>query len=472
MKYKPHAYQQYMTDRILAQERIALFADMGLGKTSAILTALEKLIYEYFEVRHVLVIAPLYVAHDTWEDEIKKWSHLKHMTMSKILGSEKQRIRRINAKADIYTINRENVKWLIEYSKKERNWKFDCLVIDESASFKNPSAVRFKSLKSICELKTSNKYAVPRVIEATGTPAPKDYQNLWAQMYLLDSGEALGRNITAFRNQYCIPRLGVNGQRFYTLRTGAEKEIQEAVKHMVISLKWQDNIKMPECIYNYVNISLEDTEQKLIRKLIKERIINVQAEHKDNLVVVKNALSLSGKLLQIANGAIYIEDDSPEKGYVEIHNRKLDVLAQILEESEGKNVMVFYWFKHDYERLMRRFKKLNPKIIRSSEDIHDWNEGKIKMLLAHPASMGHGLNLQAGGSTIVWFSMTFDLELYQQANARLFRQGQKETVVIHHLIAKGTHDEEARRRLEKKAYSQDELKEAVKAQLNQIMKEE
>lgn len=472
MDYKPHGYQQYMIDKIIEQPRLGLFVDMGLGKTSATLTAIEKLIYEYFEISKVLVIAPLHVADATWEDEILKWNHLKHLRISKILGSEKKRIKALQSNADIYTINRDNVKWLIDYCLKIRKWPFDCLIIDESSSFKNHKAVRFERLKFMCDLKKGDELAISRVILLSGTPSPNGYQDLWAQIYLLDQGKSLGKNITAFRDRFAIVKPGVNGQRYYVLRPEAEEDIQNAIKHLAVGLKWQGNIKMPERIDNFITINLDPEELKMVKKLENDRIIRIIEEgkaegHRVNTIVAKNALSLSGKMLQLANGASYIEEEDNGK-YVVVHDKKLDALEEIIEENEGRNIMVFYNFKHDYDRLMKRFSKLKPRTLKDNQDIRDWNAGKIRLLLAHPASMAHGLNLQYGGSIIVWFTMTWNLEQYQQANARLFRQGQKDTVVIHHLIAKGTYDEDTKQSLVRKSLSQDDLMESIKARIHRI----
>lgn len=445
MEYKPHGYQAFSTDFILKNKSAGLFLEPGLGKTIITLTAIWLLIYDYFDVTKVLVIAPLRVARDTWSRECEKWAHLNGLTISKVLGSEKERKMALFRKADIYVINRENVEWLI----KTKEWDFDMVVIDELSSFKSPSAKRFRALKKV-------RHKIKRIIGLTGTPAPNGLLDIWSQIYLLDGGERLGRTFTGYRSRYFHPQKYINGgiPTDYTLNDDAEEKIYKKISDICISMKALEYLKMPECIFNKVEVELSEKEMKMYRQL--ER--NLLLPFEDSDVDAANAAVLSNKLLQMSSGAVYDEFSDVKV----IHDKKLEVLEDLIEAANGKPVLVYYGFKHERDRIKEKF---NVGEINTSEDIAKWNAGKMQVALCHPASTGHGLNLQDGGCTIIWFGLTWSLELYQQANARLWRQGQKQTVVIHHIIAKDTIDERVIRALEDKDTSQTALIEAVKARL-------
>lgn len=445
MKYEPHNYQRYAIDYIKEHPISAILLDMGLGKTSITLTAVADLLFDSFEVSKVLVIAPLRVAKTTWKDEIQKWEHLKILKYSIITGTVTERLSALNKQADIYIINRENVQWLVENYK----WDFDMVVIDELSSFKSWQSKRFKAFMKV-------RPKVKRIVGLTGTPSSNGLMDLFAEFKILDMGERLGWFISQYRNTYFSPDKR-NGHVIYSYKPlpFAEKEIYNKLSDITISMKANDLLKMPELIINNIEVEMNSKEIKLYNKLKKDMFIDIDGKEIDTV----NAAALSNKLLQMANGAIY--DDS--KAVVEIHNKKLDALDDLIESSNGKSILVAYWYKHDKERIMKRF---NAQEINTSNDIDKWNNGEMPVALIHPASAGHGLNLQQGGSTIVWFGLTWSLELYQQLNARLYRQGQKETVVIHHIITKNTIDENVIKALEKKDLSQNSLIEAVKWRLN------
>lgn len=452
MKFIPHDYQKYTIDQIKKKPKIVLILDMGLGKTVCTLTALNDLMYDSFEVNKVLVIAPLRVANMTWPDEIAKWDHLKNLRISKIIGSAKQRLEALERRADIYIINRENTKWIIDYYlSKTKKWPFDTIVIDESSSFKNHQSQRFKALKKAAAVSK-------RVIELTGTPAPNSLMDLWAQIYLLDQGERLGTSITKYRNTYFNPDKRNQVVVFsYKPKPGAEKEIYKKISDIAVSLKAEDHIKMPQRIDNFIKLKMPRNIRAIYEEMERNYLVSID----EDMITAASAGVVANKLLQMANGAVYDEN----RKVIHIHDLKLDALEEIIEENEGKPIMVLYNYQHDRERLLQRFEKLKPRELETKEDLDDWNEGNIQLLLAHPASMGHGLNLQAGGNIIVWFGLTYSLENYLQANARLYRQGQKETVIINHLITEDTEDENAILRLTQKRMNQDELIEAVKAKI-------
>ena len=447
MIYRPHNYQTYATEFILEHAESAVFLDMGLGKSVITLTAIRELCLDRYEVSKVLVIAPLRVARDTWSTEIKKWDHLKGLTYSVVIGSVTERKEALKKKAHIYLINRENVSWLIEDSGHP--FDFDMVVIDELSSFKSYQAKRFRSL-----LKVRPK--VKRIVGLTGTPSSNGLIDLWAEFRVLDLGKRLGRFITHYRNNYFQPDKR-NGMVIYSYKTlpGAEDAIYEQISDMTISMKAVDHLNMPECIFNEVRVTLSDTEKDKYDTLRDDLILSIG----DSEIDAANAASLSNKLSQMANGAVYRADQSVQ----EIHDHKLDALEDLIEAANGKPVLVAYWFKHDLERIKVRFK---VREIKSSKDITDWNEGKIPVAVIHPASAGHGLNLQAGGSTLIWFGLTWSLELYQQTNARLWRQGQKsETVVIHHIVTEDTIDELILKALHRKEKTQNALIDAVRVTL-------
>ena len=445
MKYKPHNYQQFATDFILNQSICCLMLDMGLGKTVITLTALWQLALDSFDVSRVLVIAPKRVAEDTWPKELAKWEHLTGLTSSLVLGSAAERKAALQRKAFLYIINRENVAWLV----KNHYWDFDMVVIDELSSFKSNKAERFKAMKKVRPM-------ITRIVGLTGTPAPNTLLDLWPQMYLMDMGQRLGRFIGGFRDRFFLPDKR-NREIIYSYkpREGAEDAIYALISDICISMKAADYLDMPERIDNRIEVSMSPKERKLYDDFQKDMVLSIGDEELDAV----NAAALSNKLLQMANGAVYGED----KKVIPIHDRKLDTLEDLVEAANGKPLLVAYWYKHDLQRIKARFK--NARCIDTAKDIDDWNAGKIPLALIHPASAGHGLNLQDGGCTIVWFGLTWSLELYQQLNARLWRQGQKHTVVIHHIVTKGTHDEDVMRALENKDTRQSALIEAVRARI-------
>lgn len=445
MKYKPHNYQQFATDFILNQSICCLMLDMGLGKTVITLTALWQLALDSFDVSRVLVIAPKRVAEDTWPKELAKWEHLTGLTSSLVLGSAAERKAALQRKAFLYIINRENVAWLV----KNHYWDFDMVVIDELSSFKSNKAERFKAMKKVRPM-------ITRIVGLTGTPAPNTLLDLWPQMYLMDMGQRLGRFIGGFRDRFFLPDKR-NREIIYSYkpREGAEDAIHALISDICISMKAADYLDMPERIDNSIEVSMSPKERKLYDDFQKDMVLSIGDEELDAV----NAAALSNKLLQMANGAVYGED----KKVIPIHDRKLDALEDLVEAANGKPLLVAYWYKHDLQRIKARFK--NARCIDTAKDIDDWNAGKIPLALIHPASAGHGLNLQDGGCTIVWFGLTWSLELYQQLNARLWRQGQKHTVVIHHIVTKGTHDEDVMRALENKDTRQSALIEAVRARI-------
>lgn len=444
MKYKPYDYQNYASEFIIKNPYCGLILDMGLGKTVITLSALWELILDYFTVGRVLVIAPKRVAEDTWSREFLKWDHLTGLKISKVLGTKQQREDALKAEADIFIINRENVAWLVENHK----WNFDTVVIDELSSFKSNKAQRFKALKKV-------RPQIKRMVGLTGTPSPNSLIDLWPQMYLLDMGERLGRYITGYRERFFVPdKRNKEIIYSYKLRPGAEQKIYSLISDICISMKACDYLQMPERIDSQVEVTMSDKEQKFYDQLENDMVLTVGEDELDAV----NAAALSNKLSQMANGAVYDEN----KKVIAIHDRKLDALDDLIEAANGKPVLVAYWFKHDKDRIKQRF---DVREIDTAKDIEDWNEGKIPVALIHPASAGHGLNLQDGGSTIIWFGLTWSLELYQQLNARLWRQGQQNTVVVQHIITKGTVDEDVMKALERKDAGQSALIDAVRARI-------
>lgn len=396
----------------------------------------------------MLVIAPLNVAKDTWADEINKWEHLNHMTVSKVLGTPKQRIDALKQDADIYITNKENTKWLCDYYKKD--WPFDMIVVDELSTFKNHTSQRFKALKKKLPL-------VKRFVGLTGTPSPNSMMDLWAQVYLIDSGERLEKSFTRFRERYFKPTHQVSEHVFnWELREDAEELIYQKIDDVCISMKASDYLDMPERIDTVQEVTLSTKERKLYEELERDYILESE---EDGTIVAQSGASLSQKLLQLSNGAVYTD----EQDVRQVHDRKLDKLEEIVEESQGQPILLFYNFKHDKERILERFKQA---VVLGSDGYKDeWDKGNIEILLAHPASAGHGLNLQQGGHIIVWFGLTWSLELYQQANARLYRQGQDNTTIIHHIMTENTIDQRVYKALQNKELTQDELMNAVKARI-------
>lgn len=452
MIYEPHDYQKYAINFIKENPIAAVLLDMGLGKTSITLTAINDLLFDSFDVRKVIVIAPLRVARDTWIAEVDKWDHLRHLICSVAVGTEVERKAALRKKAHIYIINRENVSWLIEESGIP--FDFDMVVIDELSSFKNGKAKRFKSLLKVRPL-------VKRIVGLTGTPAGNGLMDLWAEFRVLDMGKRLGRFISNYRLNYFTPDKR-NGQIVYSYKPlpFAEQAIYDAISDITISMKSTDHLKMPELVSSEYAVRLSDEEKQKYADLKQELVLSLG----DAEITAANAASLSGKLSQMANGAIY--DDNGE--VIQIHDRKLDALEDIIEAANGKPLLVAYWFKHDLTRISERLKKLHIPFSRldDSNSIRRWNNGEIPVALIHPASAGHGLNLQSGGSTLVWLGLTWSLELYQQTVARLWRQGQiSETVVVQHIVTKGTIDERIMKALSQKEHTQTALINAVKADL-------
>lgn len=452
MKYSPHSYQTYATEYIENHPVAAIFLDMGLGKTSITLTAINDLLFDSFEVHKVLVVAPLRVAKTTWADEIRKWDHLQNLHYSVAVGTEQERIAALKTSADIYIINRENVQWLIEESSTP--FDFDMLVIDELSSFRNHQTKRFKSLMKV-------RPKIKRVVGLTGTPSSNGLMDLFAEFKILDMGERLGRFIGQYRNAYFQPDKR-NGAIIYSYKPlpFAEKRIYEKISDITISMKSTDYLKMPQLISSEYTVSFSDDERKKYEQMKAELVLQTS----DGEITAANAAALSNKLSQMANGAIYDDDGD----IIEIHQQKLDALEDIIESANGKPVLVAYWFRHDYERICKRLQKLHIPFSKldTDESIRRWNNGEIPVALIHPASAGNGLNLQSGGNTIVWFGLTWSLELYQQTNARLWRQGQAaNTVVIQHIVTKGTIDEQILKALRKKDGTQAELIAAVKAEV-------
>ena len=445
-----HDYQKYAVKFIEEHPTAALLLEMGLGKTITTLTAIDNLMYDMFEVRKVLIIAPLRVARDTWPAEIEKWEHLRHLTYSVAVGTPEERIDALERKADIYIINRENVDWLISHCY----FDFDMVVIDELSSFKSSQSKRFKALMKV-------RPKVKRIVGLTGTPASNGLMDLFAEFKLLDMGQRLGRFITDFRSRYFQPDKQ-NGYVVYSYKPlpDAEERIYEQISDITVSMKAIDHLKMPELVMSEYTVRMSEQEKKKYDEFKKELVMEIQ----DTEITAANAAALSNKLCQMANGAIYDE----ENNVIPIHDRKLDALEDIIESANGKPVLIAYWFKHDRSRIARRLQKLNIvcQEIKTPQSIEAWNKGKIPVALIHPASAGHGLNLQAGGNFMVWYGLTWSLELYQQTNARLWRQGQtSETVVIQHIITKGTVDERILKALTEKDKTQTALMTAIKAEL-------
>lgn len=451
-KFKPHDYQKFAADFIMTHPISAVILFLGAGKTVITLTAIEKLMYEDFEVGKVLIIAPLRVAKVTWKDEILKWQHLRHMSYAVAVGTEKERMEALHKNADITIINRENLQWLIE--KSGVPFDYDMVVIDELSSFKNWQSKRFRAFMKV-------RPKVKRIVGLTGTPAPNSLMDLFAEFKCLDMGERLGRFITQYRTGYFTPDK-MNGQIVYSykLLPGAEERIYEKISDITISMKALDHLKMPELISNRYPVYMDEAEEVKYQAMKNDLILPFKDEDE---ITAANAAALSGKLCQMANGAVYSDNGET----VHIHERKLDALEDIIEAAQGP-ILLCYWFKHDLERITNRLDELKVGYskISSEESIRKWNEGKYQVGLIHPASAGHGLNLQHGGNVIVWFGLTWSLELYDQTNARLWRQGQQaSTVVVQHIVTAGTIDERILDAISKKEKGQNALIDAVKAEL-------
>ena len=453
MQFKPHDYQKYCIDRIITDNSLGLFLDMGLGKTAITLSAVNILMFEMFSVSKVLIIAPKKVAETTWSNEAAKWDHLKHLRVSKIIGTAAQRIKALNSPADIYVINRENVPWLVEYDAN--NWRFDMVVIDELSSFKSNKAARFKSLCYV-------RQHIKRFVGLTGTPASNGLIDLWAQVYLIDGGERLGKRISHFRDRYC--NCETHGGHFttYSMKTGSEEAIRTAISDVCISMKSEDYLQLPECLTVDVPVYMTPKVKQQYEEFEKNMLLQIDEDTLD----AGTAAVLSGKLQQFANGAVYDED----KNVIQVHDGKLDVLSELIEGLNGQHALIFYNFQHDLSRILEYFKQspLEIRQLKNNKDQQDWNDGKVDILLAHPASAGYGLNLQQGGHHIIWFGLNWSLEFYEQANKRLHRQGQQEAVIIHRLITQETRDVDVAAALEGKADVQNALLEALKARIKEI----
>ncbi len=458
MKYNLHSYQKYAAGFIKANPISCLLLDMGLGKTAITLTALNDLLFDSFEAHKVLVVAPLRVARDTWPEELAKWEHLSDLRFSVAVGTEPERRAALLRRADIYIINRENVQWLVEDSGLL--FDYDTVVVDELSSFKSHQSKRFRSLMKV-------RPRVRRIIGLTGTPTGNGLMDLWAEFRLLDMGKRLGRFIGQYRTDYFAPDKR-NGQVIFSYKplSDAEKQIYSRIADITISMKSTDHLKMPELVSAEYPVRLSESERERYEELKRDLVLTLTDGETGTplAITAANAAALSNKLCQMANGAVYGDDG----GIFHIHDRKLDALEDLIEATNGKPVLVAYWFKHDLERITERLHKLHIPFSKldTSESIIRWNKGELPVALIHPASAGHGLNLQAGGSTLIWFGLTWSLELYQQTNARLWRQGQQsETVVVQHIIAKGTIDERILKALSEKDRTQSALIEAVKANL-------
>ena len=459
MKYIAHKYQEYATNKILDQEAVGLFLDMGLGKTIITLTAINELMYNRFEIRKVLVIAPKRVALDTWTREAAKWDHLSKLTVSRVLGTAKERLEALEATADVYVTNRENVAWLVGLYKGKKNpWPFDMIVIDELSSFKSPSAVRFRALRKVRPLAT-------RVVGLTGTPNPNGYLDLWSQVYLLDQGARLGKTFTAYRNDFFKPgRMNPSTRVVYdwNMEDWAKGSIDKSLQDLCVSMKAEDYLDMPEYLPITTPVVFDPEQTKQYKKLERDYLLTIDQD----TITAATAAAVTGKLQQFAQGAVY----NTEGGWTEIHNAKLEALDELIEAANGNPLLVFYWYKHDLARLKAKYPK--ARTLDDEKDIADWNTGRVPLMLAHP-SAGYGLNLQDGGNQVIWFTLpAWNLELYQQANARLYRQGQAaKTVIIQHLVAQGTIDEDMMLSLAGKAEDQDNFMASIKARIKTAQEE-
>lgn len=452
MKFKPHDYQQFTTDFITSHPEAAIFLGMGLGKTIIALTAIKSLLFDSFEVGKVLIIAPLRVARDTWPAELAKWDHLTDIRMSVMVGDKKTRTAALRQDADIYVTNRENIPWLVEQTWPD--WPFDMVVIDELSSFKSHQAQRFKALRK-CRPK------IRRMVGLTGTPAPNSLLDLWAQFALIDGGQRLGKFITHYRYRYFLPDKR-NGPQVYSykLREGADQEIYDLIADITVSMRTTDYLRLPPLTVTDYPVTMSKTESAKYEQLKKDMVLELGD---GDVLDAPTAAALAGKLQQVSSGAIYTDEDG---GFTELHQRKLDALEDIIESANGDPVLIAYWFKHEVPRILKRFPQ--AVALSSAEDFQAWNRGELPIALIHPASAGHGLNLQDGGRSLVWFTLPWSLELVEQTNARLFRQGQKHPVTITRIICTGTIDAQITAALEAKNATQTALVEAVAAELKGI----
>lgn len=461
MIFKPHAYQQHCIDRIICTKKLGLFLDMGLGKTVTTLTAIKELKYNRFLVRKVLVIAPKKVAEGTWTKEKDKWDHTKMLRISPVLGSLQKRIRALNTPADIYIINRENVVWLVDYYRNA--WPFDMVVVDESSSFKSHKAKRFKSLASMGG-------HIDRMVELTGTPSPNGLDDLWAQVFLLDGGERLGKRYTHFRERYFQPdKRGADGMVYsYEVKPGSEQSILDRIADICISMKAEDYLQLPDVTYHQIPVELDDKSRKAYCDLERKMVLEMPDDEEE--ISVTSAAALSNKLLQLANGAIY---DDNHAAY-EIHGCKIEAFMELIESLNGKPALVFYNFQHDRDRIRTVLARTGLRVreLKTTQDEDAWNNHEVDILLTHPASSAYGLNLQQGGNHVIWFGLTWNYELYTQANKRLHRQGQTEKVIVHHLVCTGTRDEDVMQALERKDDVQNWVLQSLKARIKAIKEEQ
>lgn len=443
MHYQPHNYQTTATQYIIDHNEAAIFLGMGLGKSVITLTAIWQLMLDYFTIHRVLVVAPLRVARDTWPAEVAKWDHLEGLTVAVAVGTKRDRLNALAASAMVTVINRENIPWLV--NQLGGSWPFDMVIIDELSSFKNHRAKRFTALVKM-------RPHVKRWVGLTGTPAANGLMDVWAQFRLLDGGQRLGRFITRYRERWFVPDKR-NGMQVFTYkpRAGAEDEIYGAIGDMTLSMRTTDHLQLPELTVTTMPVVLEPKERRVYEQLKSDLVLDLDGATID----AANAAALSGKLLQLASGAIYTSDGQ----WTAAHDRKLDALEDLVEAANGSPLLAAYWFAHDRERITARFPQARE--LKTSAEIEAWNKGEITLGLIHPASAGHGLNLQSGGHLLVWFSLTWNLELYQQTNARLYRQGQLEPVTITHLVAEGTLDEAVLKALDTKDATQAALIDAV-----------
>lgn len=453
MKFAPHSYQQYAIDRIEADPCIGLFLDMGLGKTVITLTAINDLRYNRWAVARVLVVAPKKVAEATWCAEAAKWDHLRHLRIVPVLGPLQKRIRALNTPGDIWVINRENVSWLVDYLRNA--WPFDMVVLDESSSFKNHQSKRFKAMKLV-------RPRIRRLVELTGTPAPNGLEDLWAQIYLLDGGQRLGKTISSYREAFFTEDWAHPGQQYrtYSPQAGADHRIRAAISDICVSMKAEDYLELPDYIEDIVPVALDAKARKAYEKLERDMLLEVD----EQTITAGTAAVLNGKLLQLCSGAVY----DAEGNAAEVHGCKVEAFLEVVEQLHGEHALVFYWFQHERDRLAEALKGsgLRVRVYRGAEDAEAWNAGAVDLLLAHPASCGYGLNLQAGGHHIIWFGYpNWALEIYQQANARLHRQGQQYPVIAHHLVVQGGMDEAVVAALHEKGDTQEALMQALRAEI-------
>lgn len=453
MKFIPHPYQQYAINRVVSDPAVALFLEPGLGKTVITLTAIKELQAYRWEVFRPLVVAPKKVAEATWATEAAKWDHLKDMTVVPILGNTKQRIKALYSPGNIWVTNRENLPWLVDYCRND--WPFDMVVLDESTSFKNSRAKRFVALKRV-------RPRIRRMVELTGTPSPNGLPDLYAQIYLLDGGARLGRTLTSFREIYMSQDYAHPGQQYrtYSLLPGADQRIRDAIADICVSMKTEDYLTLPDFIENIVPVVLDPAASKAYTKLEREMLLQVDTE----TITAGTAAVLNGKLLQLCGGAVY----SNEGEVVPVHNCKLDAFLELIEQLNGEHALVFYWFQHERDRIVTALKDtgLRVRVYESPDDEQAWNAGEVDVLLAHPVSCGYGLNLQAGGQHCIWYTLpNWALEIFQQANKRLHRQGQKYPVISHLLITQGGVDQDVLASLQSKGDGQEALMQALKARI-------